>query len=126
MLKLSMLPEEYLTVNDNIVVQVTRVAGGRAYLAVDAPKDIPIMRGKVLERTGGERPACLLPPSGKKTRHYRDRVFRWNDDRERAVRAMKQVMDRLEQNGAGDEAALLRTQLDRIIPTFWEEEVPST
>lgn len=123
MLKLSMLPEEYLTIDGSVVVQLTRVAGGRAYLAVDAPRDVPILRGAVLERNGGERPACLLPPSEKKARHYRDRIFRWNDDRERAVRSMKQVLDRLEQNGAADEAALLRTQLDRIIPTFWEEEV---
>ena len=72
---------------------------------------------------GGERPACLLPPSGKKTRHYRDQIFRWNDDRERAVRIMKQALDRLEQKGSGEEAQILRTQLDRIIPTFWEDDL---
>lgn len=122
MLKLSLLPEEYLTINGDIVVQLSRVAGGRAYLAVEADRSVPIVRGEVLERQGGERPACLNPPSGKASRHYRDRFFPWNDDRERAVRAMKQVLDRLEQKGAGEEAAALRTQLDRIIPAFWEKE----
>ena len=34
---------------------------------------------------------------------------------------MKRVIDRLEENGAGDEAGILRTQLDRLIPAFWEE-----
>lgn len=123
MLKLSLLPDEYLVINDSIVVQLSRVAGGRADLAIDAPKSVPIVRGAVLERNGGTRPGCLAPPPRKKARTYRDQVFRWNDDRERAVRIMKQVIDRLEQSGAGDEAKVLRTQLDRIIPAFWEEDL---
>lgn len=122
MLKLTLLPEEYLVINENIVVQLTRVAGGHADIAIDAARDIPIVRGAVLERQGGKRPECLAPPSNKKTRSYRDQIFRWNDDRERAVRAMKLVIDRLYEIGASDEAKVLRTQLDRIIPTFWEEE----
>lgn len=125
MLKLTLIPDEYLTINGDIVVQLTRVAGGHAEIAIHAERSVPIVRGEVLERQGGERPACLAPPSRKKTRQYRDQVFRWNDDRERAVRAMKQVMDRLDQNGATEEAAILRTQLDRIIPAVWEDEVPT-
>ena len=123
MLKLTLLPEEYLTINGEIVVQLMRVAGGRADVAIEAPRSFPIVRGAVLERQGGQRPACLAPPSGRKGRYYRDQVFRWNDDRERAVRIMKQVFDRLEQNGAADEAKVLRTQLDRIIPAFWEDDL---
>lgn len=123
MLKLTLLPEEYLTINGGIVVQLMRVAGGRADVAIEAPRSVPIVRGAVLEREGGKRPDCLAPPSGKKARYYRDQVFRWNDDRERAVRTMKQVLDRLDQKGAGEEAKLLRTQLDRIIPAFWEDDL---
>ena len=121
MLKLTLLPDEYLTINGDIVVQLKRVAGGRADVAVDAPREMPVVRGTLLERQGGERPACLAPPARKKGRTYRDQIFRWNDDRERAVRVMKRVIDRLEENGAGDEAGILRTQLDRLIPAFWEE-----
>ena len=123
MLNLSLLPEEYLTINQDIVVQLTRIAGGRANLAIHAGREVPIVRGTVLERQGGERPACLQPPSGKKARYYRDQVFRWNDDREKAVRTMKQVLDRLEQKGSTEEAEILRTQLNRIIPAFWEEDL---
>lgn len=123
MLKLALDPEEYLTINGDIVVQLSRVAGGRAYLAIEADRSIPIVRGEVLEREGGERPACLAPVSGKTFRHYRDRYFPWNDDRERAVRAMNQVMDQLEQDGAGEGVSVLRTQLNRIIPAFWEDEI---
>lgn len=122
MLKLTLLPEEYLVINDNIVVQLSRVAGGHADIAVEAAREIPIVRGTVFERQGGRRPECLDPPGKKKGTYYRDQVFRWNDDRERAVRAMKQVIDKLEQDGASDEAKVLNSQLDRIIPSFWEEE----
>lgn len=124
MLKLTLLPDEYLTVGNNIVVQLLRVSGGRADVAIEAPRAVPVVRGAVLERQGGKRPACLEPPK-KKARYYRDQVFRWNDDRERAVRSMKQVFERLEQNGAGEEAKILRTQLDRIIPAFWEDDLAS-
>lgn len=123
MLKLTLLPDEYVVVNDNIVVQLMRVAGGRADLAVEAPREVPIVRGSVLERQGGERPACLGAPPKRKGKVYRDQIFRWNDDRERAVRVMKQVFDRLEQNGAAEEARALRKQLDRIIPAFWEDDL---
>ena len=125
MLKLTLLPDEYLTVGNSIVVQLLRVSGGRADVAIEAPRTVPVVRGAVLERQGGKRPACLEPPPKKKARYYRDQVFRWNDDRERAVRSMKQVFERLEQNGAGEEAKILRTQLDRIIPAFWEDDLAS-
>lgn len=123
MLKLTLLPDEYLTVGDNIVVQLLRVSGGRADVAIEAPRAVPVVRGAVLERQGGKRPACLEPPPKKKARYYRDQVFRWNDDRERAVKAMRQVMDRLEQSGSADEAKLLRLQLDRIVPAVWEDDL---
>ncbi len=123
MLRISMLPDEYLTVSDNIVVQLTRIAGGRAYLAVEAPRKIPVLRGTVFERNGGKRPECLTPPSKKPAKHHRDWLYRWNDDRERAVRAMQKVLDQLSEKGAAEEAQALRAQLERIIPTYWEEEV---
>lgn len=123
MLKLTLLPDEYVTINDNVVVQLTRVAGGRADLALEAPREVPIVRGTVLERQGGERPACLGAPPRRKARAYRDQIFRWNDDRERAVRVMKRVLDRLEEQGAEDEAKVLRVQLDRIVPAFWEDDL---
>lgn len=123
MLKLTMFPDEYLTINGDIVVQLSRVAGGRADVAIHAGREIPIVRGEVLERQGGQRPACLAPPPKKKARYRRDQIFRWNNDRERAVRDMRQVMDRLEQKGSADEARLLRLQLDRIVPAVWEDDL---
>ena len=69
MLKISLTPGEYLTIGDNVVVQLCRSEGGRAYLAVEAPREIPIVRGAVLEREGGQRPEHLVnvPPKGHRS-----------------------------------------------------------
>ena len=65
MLKLSLTPGEYLTIGDGVVVQLCRCEGGRAYLAIAAPRSVPIVRGAVLERQGGQRPAHLADPPKK-------------------------------------------------------------
>ncbi len=69
MLKLSLTPGEYLAIGDGIAVQLCRCEGGRAYLAVAAPREIPIVRGAALEREGGRRPSGLAPavPKGHKS-----------------------------------------------------------
>ena len=123
MLSLSMQPDEYLSINNGqILVHLIRVAGGRAHLRVVADRSIPVVRGSLLEREGADRPASLAPPPRRKPGCRRDRLYLWNDDRERAVRAMQQCIDRLEQKGERAEADLLRTQLNRLIPAVWEEE----
>ena len=120
MLKLTVLPEEYLTINGNIVIQVARVAGGKVNLAIYADKSIPVVRGKVLEREGTDRPDCLTPPSGKKAKTKRDQVVLWNDDKDRAVHRMLAALESLEQKGALEEAAILRQQLSYLTPSLDE------
>ena len=123
MLSLSLLPDEYLSINNGqIIVHLIRVAGGRAHLRIEADRSVPIVRGALLEREGAARPECLTPPPRRKPGHRRDHLYLWRDDRERAVRAIQQSIDRLEQTGETAEADILRTQLNRLIPTFWEEE----
>ena len=126
MLSLSLLPDEYLSINNGqIIVHRIRVAGGRAHLRIKADRSVPIVRGTLLEREGAPRPDCLTPPPRRKPGHRRDRLYLWNDDRERAVRAIKQSIDRLAQTGETAESDILRTQLNRLIPSVWEEqEIP--
>ncbi len=61
MLKLSLNSGEYINIGGNIIVQVYRVAGDRTYLAIEAPREVPVVRGSVLEREGEARPKNLLP-----------------------------------------------------------------
>lgn len=69
MLKLSLAPGEYLTIGENVVVQVYRAENGRTYLAIDAPREVPIVRGAVWEREGAQPPAKLaqVPQKGHKS-----------------------------------------------------------
>ena len=69
MLKLSLAPGEYLTIGDNVVVQVYRAENARTYLAIDAPREVPIVRGAVREREGAQPPAKLaqVPQKGHKS-----------------------------------------------------------
>lgn len=69
MLKLSLLPGEYLKISDDIIVEVYRVDGKRSYLSIHAPREIPIVRGTVLERDGEPRPDHLLVEPKKSRRH---------------------------------------------------------
>lgn len=57
MLMLGRNPEEYVVINDNIIVKVID-NDGLLRLGIDAPKDVSIVRGEVYERTH-KRPRCI-------------------------------------------------------------------
>ena len=44
-------------------------------------------------------------------------------DRERAARRIEQILSQMEENGSQEEAESLRTQLNHLLPTVWEEEL---
>ena len=58
MLCLALAQGEYLTIGGDVVVQFDRMTGDRCKLLIEAPREISILRGEVLERTGGGRPSC--------------------------------------------------------------------
>lgn len=126
MLQLSLLPEEYVTINGNIVVQLADLCGGRASLRIEADRSIPIVRGKVLERAGQPRPACLNTPPRGRGKYRRYPIYMWSEDREQAVRSMEELLDGMEGEGDVETVELLRRQLKRLIPTVWEEEISDT
>ncbi len=70
MLSISLAPDEYITINGDIVVKVSKIARGRCFLAIEADRDIPILRSSVLERNGTPPPSCIKPNlSHKKPSH---------------------------------------------------------
>lgn len=83
MLQLSLRPGEYLTIHGDIVVQLAQLSGSRAFLRVEADRSIPIVRGKVLERSGAPRPECLASLPRSRARKGRDAVYHWSAERER-------------------------------------------
>ena len=60
MLFLQLKSGEYLTIGEDIAVQVFQETGDRIRVAVSAPREMTILRGEVRERNGAERPDGLL------------------------------------------------------------------
>lgn len=120
MLAISLEPGEYLTINGDIVVKLSKIARGRCFLAIEADRSVPIVRGAVLERNGTPPPTCIQKPPRKKS-WKPGLTFRWDDSRERAVNKLEALACRLEDSGAKEDAKLLRTQLEQIVPAVWED-----
>ena len=64
MLSLQLKSGDYVTIGEDIVIQVFTTSTIR--VSVQAPKEMTILRGEVWERNGEERPGCLREPSPAK------------------------------------------------------------
>lgn len=53
MLVLGRKPGEYVMIDDNIKIKVVKSAEGDLRLAIDAPKQMKILRGEVYEQQNG-------------------------------------------------------------------------
>lgn len=126
MLQLSLSQNEYFTIDGEIVVCLSRIiAGNRCNLAIEADRNIPIVRGTLREKNGEKRPDCIEKPLHTKAQHYKkDTLFRWNETRESAVCEMEKLAEELEQAGKLEQADCLRAQIDCLIPEPWEDEEP--
>lgn len=112
MLCISIRPGEYVTMGENIVVQFDHLGGDRAYLNIQAPREVPIVRGEVLERQGGKRPACITDTSPRCVRQ-----LPWDHAKKQALAELRQMV---EQMGGTPEAQAMREKLDRIFPNSAE------
>ena len=67
MLCITMKRGEYFTVGGDTVILFDQLSGERAHLTIHAPREVPIVRGEVLERQGGKPPRLpFKPPTPKK------------------------------------------------------------
>lgn len=72
MLSLQIKSGDYITIGDNIVIQVFKESSSRMRVSIQAPRETPVLRGAVREREGGERPSVLkdsLRPSPSSQRY---------------------------------------------------------
>ena len=111
MLRLTLTPGDYFTVNGNIVVQLHRLEGERSLIAVEAPKEMRIVRGAVLEREGGQRPLCL---TDRPAPSRRGKWFLWDQGREDAARHMRRLLREIETPENRRQIETLCAQLTRI------------
>lgn len=130
MLSLQLRSGEYLTIGDDVAVQVFKQNGSAFRVEVKAPREVPILRGAVRERQGAPRPGELLdyrPTRPSRRAHNaknaeeqarrRETGAALREDRERALKEMGRVLDRMEDLPCGPELqkelAALRAQLNR-------------
>lgn len=109
MLCLNLNVGEYLTIGEDVVVQLDRITGDRCKLVVEAPREVPILRGEVLERNGGKRPDCVF-----EVPRWHKQGIAWNRSKEQALNAMRRLLS--EMDGRDDTVKALRRQLNHMFP----------
>ena len=78
MLVLGVRSGEYITIGQDIVIQVVK-AGEVTRLAVQAPRECPVVRGKLVESSGGA-PDCIRKLRQKKTPPHASRFKQDRDE----------------------------------------------
>lgn len=109
MLCLTISPGDYVTIGDNIVLQFDHMTGSSFDLVIQAPREIPILRGEVRERGGGTRPDCVFEKS-----RWKKAEIPWNRSKEQALRAMRRQLACMD--GDDERVQTLRRQLNHIFP----------
>ena len=54
MLCITMRKGDYFKIGGDITIRFDHLNSERVHLRIDAPREVPILRGKVLERVSGE------------------------------------------------------------------------
>lgn len=109
MLCLALAQGEYLTIGGDVVVQFDRMSADRCKLLIEAPREVPILRGEVLERGGGERPSCVFDSP-----RYSRGELSWNRSKAQALTAMRALLSQMD--GSDSNVRTLRRQLNHIFP----------
>ncbi len=109
MLCISLMPGEYFTVGGSTVIQYDRLSGERTHLTIHAPREVPILRGEVLERNGSKRPDCVMPVSPRYVRQ-----LPWDHAKKQALAELRQALEEMEDT---PEARTVREKLEAIFPS---------
>ena len=109
MLMLQLKTGEYMKIGKEVVVQLNNISGDRCKLMIQAPREVPVLRGELLERAGEERPECVFDTS---LRHRQS--LAWNRNKTQALISLRRRLR--EMSDADPDVRDLRRQLDFIFP----------
>ena len=128
MLTLQISKGDYITINDNIVVQVFP-DGGRATLRVDAPREVPVVRGALREREGSPKPEVIAAGESRnykpkarsvtdqiRRERYFDKVNRWQTRKSEAAAALETMERCLADIKSPEVRRVYREQINKILP----------
>ena len=119
MLCLNLNQGEYMTIGEDVVVQLDHISGDRCKLMIQAPREVPIVRGKVLERTGGQRPQCVYD-----SHRYHKKEIIWDRSKAQALNAMRKLLSQMD--GTDSNVQALRRQLNHMFPPVEDGESSKT
>lgn len=110
MLNLTLKPGEYLTIGEGVVVQYSGKTGENCRLMITAPKEVPVVRGTVLERGGEQRPDCIVerPRSGRQS-------IPWDGSKNAILSKIVELLDAMEKRD--NRASRVKRLLHAIVPT---------
>ena len=111
MLFLQLKKGEYMTIGDNVVVQLNDASSNHCKLMIEAPRDVPVVRGELLERAGAERPECVM---GIARQHSSRPNLAWNRNKTQALNAMRRLLNQMD--GSDNRVRDLHRQLDFLFP----------
>ena len=111
MLFLQLKTGEYMTIGDDEIVQLNDVSGNHCKLMVEAPREVPVMRGELLERAGAERPECVMETARQRRSGS---GLSWNRNKLQALITMRRLLGQMD--GGDDRVKDLRRQLDFLFP----------
>ena len=117
MLSLQLKSGDYLTIGEDIAVQIFQQSGGAFSVSVKAPREVPILRGKVLERNGDDRPGGLRERAPKRpsvrARNARN-MESFAKRREREAAAVQEMRTILERMDGLAEAGAMRGEIEAL------------
>lgn len=111
MLSLMLKEGEYLTIGEDVVVQAFPDSKSRVRLAIQAPKDMTILRGDLREKGGADRPECVR---GESRRSRPGPDLSWNRNKSQTLIAMRRLLGQMD--SGDDNVKNLRRQLDFLFP----------
>lgn len=122
MLTLRLKSGEYVAIGEDIAVQVFRRGSGLIEVAVKAPREIPVLRGEILERTedrpDGLRKSSYKSPSAMAHNQKRQETLeRKQRERRSAMESVNVFLDEIESTNPELQSKIqsMRRQLTRMM-----------
>ncbi len=118
MLTLRIKSGEYITIGEDVAVQIFERPGDSFEVSVKAPREVPIFRSELYERTenrpDGLKEQRLKTPSERKKNAKRLQLLAQREECKAAVKELGTILDKLEAKSSFAEFAEMRKLLQKV------------